>query len=58
MVHRLKQDFPATDVVINGGFKTLAQVEHQLEHVDGVMIGREAYQNPWVLADADSAAVR
>ncbi|MGB5562207.1 MAG: tRNA dihydrouridine(20/20a) synthase DusA [Sedimenticolaceae bacterium] len=53
VVHRLKKDFPQLEFVINGGFKNLAQVEHQLEHVDGVMIGREAYQNPWVLADAD-----
>ena len=35
------------------GFKTLAQAEHELQRVDGVMIGREAYQNPWILADAD-----
>jgi tRNA-dihydrouridine synthase A len=53
VVHRLKRDFPQLEFVINGGFRTLAQVEHQLDHVDGVMIGREAYQNPWVLADAD-----
>ena len=42
----LKRDFPQYEFVINGGFKTLGQVEHQLETVDGVMIGREAYQNP------------
>jgi tRNA-dihydrouridine synthase A len=39
--------------VINGGFKTLAQVENQLGALDGVMIGREAYTNPWLLADVD-----
>ena len=54
LVYRLKQDFPHLQIIINGGFKTLAQVEQQLTHVDGVMIGREAYQNPWMLADADS----
>lgn len=58
VVHALKQDFPQLTFVINGGFKTLAQVEHQLEHTDGVMIGREAYQNPWILADADSRLFR
>jgi tRNA-dihydrouridine synthase A len=53
-VYRLKQDFPHLQIIINGGFKTMAQVEQQLTQVDGVMIGREAYQNPWMLADADS----
>jgi tRNA-dihydrouridine synthase A len=54
VVHRLKRDFPQLDIVINGGFKTLDKVEEQLQWVDGVMIGREAYQNPWILAAADS----
>ena len=54
VVHRLKQDLPHLVFVINGGFRTLAQVEQQLSHVDGVMIGREAYQNPWILAQADA----
>jgi len=54
LVYRLKQDFPHLQIIINGGFKTMAQVEQQLTQVDGVMIGREAYQNPWMLADADS----
>jgi tRNA-dihydrouridine synthase A len=52
-VHRLKRDFPALEIVINGGITCLSQVEAQLAQVDGVMIGREAYHNPWVLADAD-----
>jgi tRNA-dihydrouridine synthase A len=52
-VHALKRDFPDLQFVINGGFKTLAQAEEQLARVDGVMIGREAYQNPWMLAAAD-----
>jgi len=53
-VHRLKADFPQLEIVINGGFKTLDKVEQQLQSVDGVMIGREAYHNPWMLAQADS----
>ncbi len=53
LVHRLKRDFADLQFVINGGFHTLAQVEQQLSSVDGVMMGREAYQNPWILAEAD-----
>ncbi|MCW4186600.1 MAG: tRNA dihydrouridine(20/20a) synthase DusA [Candidatus Thiodiazotropha lotti] len=53
-VHQLKQDFPALEIIINGGITTLEQVEQNLEHVDGVMIGREAYHNPWILSQADS----
>ncbi len=52
-VHRLKRDFPQLEIVINGGIKTLDQAEEQLHHLDGVMIGREAYHNPWILAEAD-----
>jgi tRNA-dihydrouridine synthase A len=52
-VHRLKQDFPQLEIVINGGIKILDQAAEQLHHVDGVMIGREAYHNPWILAEAD-----
>lgn len=52
-VHRLKNDFPQLEVILNGGITTLAQAQAQLAHVDGVMIGREAYHNPWILAEAD-----
>lgn len=52
-VHRLKRDFPQLEVIINGGITSLEQAQRQLEHVDGVMIGREAYHNPWMLAEAD-----
>jgi len=52
-VHRLKKDFPQLEIGINGGIKTLDQAEQQLQYVDGVMIGREAYHNPWILAEAD-----
>jgi tRNA-dihydrouridine synthase A len=51
-VHRLKRDFPRLEIVINGGVTSMAQVEQQLKSVDGVMIGRAAYSNPWFLADA------
>jgi tRNA-dihydrouridine synthase A len=52
-VHRLKQDFPELVFVINGGITSLEQAQQQLKHVDGVMMGREAYHNPWILAQAD-----
>ncbi len=53
-VYRLKRDFPDLTVVINGGIRTLEACAEHLRHVDGVMIGREAYQNPWMLAAVDS----
>ncbi|MET0088792.1 MAG: tRNA dihydrouridine(20/20a) synthase DusA [Candidatus Thiodiazotropha sp.] len=52
-VYRLKEDFADLEIVINGGITTLEQATNHLERVDGVMIGREAYQNPWLLADVD-----
>jgi tRNA-dihydrouridine synthase A len=52
-VYRLKQDFPKLEIIINGGITSLEQAQQNLIHVDGVMIGREAYQNPWMLAQAD-----
>ncbi|MCG7914477.1 MAG: tRNA dihydrouridine(20/20a) synthase DusA, partial [Candidatus Thiodiazotropha weberae] len=52
-VHQLKQDFPALEIIINGGITTLEQVEQNLKQVDGVMIGREAYNNPWILSQVD-----
>jgi tRNA-dihydrouridine synthase A len=51
-VYRLKRDFPQLEIVINGGIVSLEQVEAHLKHVDGAMIGRAAYSNPWFLADA------
>ena len=51
-VHRLKQEFPQLEIVINGGIVARKAIEEQLEHVDGVMLGRAAYHDPWVLADA------
>ncbi|CAA6801955.1 MAG: tRNA dihydrouridine synthase A [uncultured Thiotrichaceae bacterium] len=52
-VHRLKQDFPHVEIIINGGFKTLEESLAQLDYVDGVMMGREAYHNPYILSNVD-----
>jgi tRNA-dihydrouridine synthase A len=52
--HRLKREFPALEIIINGGIKTLDEVEVHLRHVDGVMLGREAYHNPYLLAEVDA----
>jgi tRNA-dihydrouridine synthase A len=50
----VKRDFPALAVVLNGGIRTLDEAAAHLQEFDGVMIGREAYHNPWLLARADS----
>ena len=52
-VHRLKQAFPHLSIEINGGFKSLEAAQAQLAHVDAVMIGRAAYDNPYLFARAD-----
>lgn len=52
-VYLLKKDFPALEIIINGGFTSIDQVLDQYHHVDGVMIGRAVYQNPYLLADVD-----
>ncbi|WHZ11981.1 MAG: tRNA-dihydrouridine(20/20a) synthase [Burkholderiaceae bacterium] len=54
LVHRLKRDFPTLVICINGGIATSEQVAEQLQWLDGVMVGREAYHNPWWLACWDS----
>jgi tRNA-dihydrouridine synthase A len=53
LVWRLKVERPDLDIAINGGIVTLDAAASQLAHVDGVMIGRAAYQDPWILADVD-----
>jgi tRNA-dihydrouridine synthase A len=53
VVYRLKQDFPGLLIVLNGGLTCLDQVAEQLRHVDGAMIGRAAYENPYLLAEVD-----
>lgn len=54
-VYQLKKDFPHLTIVVNGGIQTIEECHDHLEHVDGVMLGREAYQNPWMLAQVDEA---
>lgn len=54
LVYRLKQAMPGMEIIINGGIATLDEAEAHLAHVDGAMLGRAAYQNPYVLAEADA----
>ena len=54
LVHRLKQDFPDLTIAINGGITTNPQIAEELQQLDGVMVGREAYHNPWLLASWDA----
>jgi tRNA-dihydrouridine synthase A len=53
-VARLKRDFPALTLVVNGGIRSDAQIAEQLEELDGVMIGREAYHHPWAMSSWDA----
>ena len=53
-VHRLKQDFPTLTIVINGGITTHEMIAYELTRVDGVMLGRAAYHDPWLLAHAEA----
>ena len=53
-VYKLKEDFPDLEIIINGGIKNLDQSETHLKKVDGVMIGRAAYENPFMLNEVDS----
>ncbi len=53
-VYLLKEEFPELCIVINGGITSLDQCDQHLELVDGVMLGREAYQNPYLLAQVDN----
>jgi tRNA-dihydrouridine synthase A len=55
IVHKLKTDFPHLNIAINGGITTNVQITEQLQYLDGVMVGREAYHNPWLLATWDEA---
>ncbi len=52
-VYRLKRDFPELEIVLNGGLDDLARVDEVLEHVDGAMIGRQAYHHPYFLAELE-----
>ncbi len=53
IVRQLKQDFPHLTIIINGGIKTVSEIDAHLQSVDGVMIGREAYSNPFLLAEIE-----
>jgi len=53
LVYQLKEDFPELEIIINGGIETLEQCQSHLEHVDGVMMGREVYSNPYVMSAVD-----
>jgi tRNA-dihydrouridine synthase A len=54
-VYALKRSFPDLKIIINGGIKTVAEVLDHLQHVDGVMIGRPAYENPYVFRELERA---
>ncbi len=53
-VYRLKRSFPESEFIINGGINQIEQINSHLQQVDGVMLGREAYHNPYLLAEMDS----
>ncbi len=53
-VYRLKREFPDLNIIINGGITDNAQIAEHLHHVDGAMVGREAYHNPMIMADWDA----
>ena len=52
-VYQIKQDFPQLEISINGGIKTLSETSYHLKHIDGVMIGREIYNSPYMLSEVD-----
>ena len=54
VVHQIKRDFPQLTIAVNGGITTDAQIEQQLQRLDGVMVGRHAYHEPWAMADWDA----
>ena len=53
-VYKIKETFPKIDIIINGGFTRIEQIKPQFEYVDGVMIGRAAYKNPFLIATIDN----
>ena len=52
-VYEIKKNFPDLEIIINGGIKNLSEAHVHLKHVDGVMLGREAYQRPYILSSVD-----
>ena len=55
LVYQIKRDFPSLEIIINGGIKTIAQSKQHLEQVDGVMVGRDAYHNPYMMNQVDES---
>ncbi|XOV80577.1 MAG: tRNA dihydrouridine(20/20a) synthase DusA [Aestuariibacter sp.] len=53
-VYQLKQEFPDLHIAINGGIKSLAEAEEHLQYIDGIMMGREVYSNPYLLTQVDT----
>lgn len=53
-VYKIKELFPELEIIINGGIKTFEESLEHLKHVDGVMMGREVYHNPYIMADVDN----
>lgn len=53
-VYDIKKAFPELEIILNGGLADLDAMQTQLQHVDGVMVGREAYHNPWILSEVDA----
>jgi tRNA-dihydrouridine synthase A len=53
VVYQLKTDFPQLEIILNGGITSLDHADEVLQHIDGVMMGREAYHNPYLLAEVD-----
>ena len=54
VAYQLKREFPDLEILINGGIKTNDEIALHLQHVDGVMLGREAYHNPYLMAEWDA----
>jgi tRNA-dihydrouridine synthase A len=54
LAYQLKKDFPELTIVVNGGIKTQDEIAQHLQHADGVMLGREAYYNPWLMTHWDA----
>ena len=54
VAYELKREFPQLEIIINGGVDSLEDIDAHLLHVDGVMLGREAYHNPWLMVDFDA----
>jgi len=54
VAYQLKRDFPQLEILLNGGITTVEQIDQHLQHVDGVMIGREAYHHPYLMATFDA----